>query len=31
VRPLGEAHETPALGEALRELLGKRLPWLDAP
>jgi len=29
VRTLGEATETPALGEALRELLGKRLPWLD--
>jgi tRNA nucleotidyltransferase (CCA-adding enzyme) len=29
VRPLAEAAETPALGEALRELLAKRLPWLD--
>src|SRR5208282_4076442 len=29
VRSLGEADETPALGEALRELLAKRLPWLD--
>jgi tRNA nucleotidyltransferase (CCA-adding enzyme) len=29
VRSLGEAVETPALGEALRELLAKRLPWLD--
>ncbi len=28
VRSLGEAYETPALGEALRELLAKRLPWL---
>jgi len=29
VHPLAEAPETAALGEALRELLGKRLPWLD--
>jgi tRNA nucleotidyltransferase (CCA-adding enzyme) len=29
VKTLGEAEETPALSEALRELLGKRLPWLD--
>ncbi len=29
VLPLSEASETPALGEALRELLAKRLPWLD--
>jgi len=29
VRTLGDADETPALGEALRELLAKRLPWLD--
>jgi tRNA nucleotidyltransferase (CCA-adding enzyme) len=29
VHPLAGAPETPALGEALRELLGKRLPWLD--
>ena len=29
VRPLADAAETPALGEALRELLAKRLPWLD--
>ncbi|HTT14484.1 MAG TPA: CCA tRNA nucleotidyltransferase [Thermoplasmata archaeon] len=28
VRPLADSDETPALGEALRELLGKRLPWL---
>jgi len=31
VRTLGEATETPALAEALRELLAKRLPWLDDP
>jgi len=31
VRTLGEAAETPALGEALRELLARRLPWLDDP
>jgi len=31
VRTLGEAEETLALGEALRELLAKRLPWLDGP
>ncbi|MGA8603767.1 MAG: CCA tRNA nucleotidyltransferase [Thermoplasmata archaeon] len=30
VRSLGEADETPALSEALRELLAKRLPWLDS-
>lgn len=30
VRPLADATETPALGEALRELLAKRLPWLRA-
>jgi hypothetical protein len=29
VSSLGQADETPALTEALRELLGKRLPWLD--
>lgn len=29
VRPLGEATETAALGEALRELLARRLPWLE--
>ena len=29
VRPLSGAPESPALSEALRELLGKRLPWLD--
>jgi tRNA nucleotidyltransferase (CCA-adding enzyme) len=29
VIPLADAAETPALGEALRELLAKRLPWLD--
>jgi tRNA nucleotidyltransferase (CCA-adding enzyme) len=29
VRPLADAEESSALGEALRELLGKRLPWLD--
>ena len=29
VLPLSHTDETPALGEALRELLGKRLPWLD--
>jgi len=29
VRPLADALESPALGEALRELLAKRLPWLD--
>ncbi len=29
VRPLADAPETPALGDGLRELLGKRLPWLD--
>lgn len=31
VLSLEEAAETPALGEALRELLAKRLPWLDGP
>jgi tRNA nucleotidyltransferase (CCA-adding enzyme) len=31
IRSLADAEETPALGEALRELLGKRLPWLDGP
>lgn len=31
VTSLAEAAETPALGEALRDLLAKRLPWLDAP
>jgi tRNA nucleotidyltransferase (CCA-adding enzyme) len=30
VRPLSRAAESAALGIALRELLGKRLPWLDA-
>ncbi|MGD0588541.1 MAG: CCA tRNA nucleotidyltransferase [Thermoplasmata archaeon] len=29
VRTLANADESPALGDALRELLGKRLPWLD--
>jgi tRNA nucleotidyltransferase (CCA-adding enzyme) len=29
VHPLAGAPDSPALGEALRELLGKRLPWLD--
>ena len=29
VHTLGEAAETPALAEALRELLARRLPWLD--
>lgn len=29
VRALAEASETAALGESLRELLAKRLPWLD--
>jgi len=29
VRSLAEVEESPALEEALRELLGKRLPWLD--
>lgn len=29
VHPLAGAPEVPALGDALRELLGKRLPWLD--
>jgi tRNA nucleotidyltransferase (CCA-adding enzyme) len=28
IRPLSEAEESPALEEALRELLGRRLPWL---
>jgi tRNA nucleotidyltransferase (CCA-adding enzyme) len=27
--PLTEARESPGLGEALRELLAKRLPWLE--
>jgi tRNA nucleotidyltransferase (CCA-adding enzyme) len=31
VYSLAETPESPALGEALRELLAKRLPWLDAP
>jgi tRNA nucleotidyltransferase (CCA-adding enzyme) len=31
VRTLGEAAETPALAEALRALLARRLPWLDDP
>ena len=31
VHPLAGAPESAALGEALRELLGKRLPWLDRP
>jgi tRNA nucleotidyltransferase (CCA-adding enzyme) len=29
IRPLSDAPETPALGDGLRELLAKRLPWLD--
>jgi tRNA nucleotidyltransferase (CCA-adding enzyme) len=29
VHPLADAPESPALGEALTELLAKRLPWLD--
>ncbi|MGA8302618.1 MAG: CCA tRNA nucleotidyltransferase [Thermoplasmata archaeon] len=29
VMPLAGSPESPALGDALRELLGKRLPWLD--
>ncbi len=29
VRPLSEAEESAALTDGLRELLGKRLPWLD--
>ncbi len=29
VRPLSEATDSPALAEALRQVLGKRLPWLD--
>ncbi|MGI0071587.1 MAG: CCA tRNA nucleotidyltransferase [Thermoplasmata archaeon] len=29
VHPLAGAPESPALGAALRELLGKRLPWLE--
>jgi tRNA nucleotidyltransferase (CCA-adding enzyme) len=29
VHPLSGAPESPGFGEALRELLGKRLPWLD--
>ena len=31
VHPLAGAPESPALGEALRDLLGKRLPWLGRP
>ncbi|HTT45571.1 MAG TPA: CCA tRNA nucleotidyltransferase [Thermoplasmata archaeon] len=31
VTPLAEASESAALGDALRELLAKRLPWLDEP
>lgn len=31
VRSLADALETPALADALRELLAKRLPWLDGP
>jgi len=30
VRPLAETDETGALGDALRELFGKRLPWLPS-
>jgi len=30
VHPLAGAPDSPALEEALRELLGRRLPWLDA-
>lgn len=29
VRPLSAAEETPGLADGLRELLGKRLPWID--
>jgi tRNA nucleotidyltransferase (CCA-adding enzyme) len=29
VHPLAGAPDSPALGEALRELLGRRLPWLE--
>jgi tRNA nucleotidyltransferase (CCA-adding enzyme) len=29
VHPLAGVSDSPALGEALRDLLGKRLPWLD--
>jgi tRNA nucleotidyltransferase (CCA-adding enzyme) len=28
VEPLGAVEDSPAIGEALRELLGKQLPWL---
>ncbi len=31
VHPLSAESESPALSEALRELVGRRLPWLDLP
>jgi tRNA nucleotidyltransferase (CCA-adding enzyme) len=31
VRPLGAESDGPALSEALRDLLGRRLPWLEPP